>query len=76
VHLKEIRGTPAGFEPAGTKVLDRNGSRNDRGRADPIAPATLVVTRAIAEDSYAMANENAATTPTTARQSPTEDLGP
>src|ERR1700680_2164084 len=30
--------TPAGIEPAGTKVLDRNGSRNDSGRVGAFGP--------------------------------------
>src|SRR5712692_10953115 len=67
--------TPAGIESAGTKVLDRNGSRNDSGRVEPFAPATLFVTRPMAADSQARANENAATIPTTANQSATEALG-
>src|SRR3989442_1597996 len=67
--------TPAGIESAGTKVLDRNGSRNDRGRVEPFAPATLFVTRPMAADSQTRANENAATIPTTANQSATEALG-
>src|SRR5712692_5475088 len=67
--------TPSGIEPAGTKVLDRNGSRNDRGSVEPFAPATLFVTRPMAADSQARANENAATIPTTASQSATEALG-
>src|SRR6266851_9496300 len=67
--------TPAGIESAGTKVLDRNGSKNDRGRVEPFAPATLFVTRPMAADSQARANENAATIPTTANQSATEALG-
>src|SRR6202049_260235 len=67
--------TPAGIEPAGTKVLDRNGSRNDSGSVEPFAPATLFATRPMAADSQASANENAATIPTTANQSATEAFG-
>src|ERR1700687_2434784 len=51
--------TPAGIESAGTKVLDRNGSRNESGKVDPFAPATLFVTRPMAADSQASANEKA-----------------
>src|SRR5229473_1627061 len=67
--------TPAGIESAGTKVLDRNGSRNDKGRVEPFAPATLFVTRPMAADSQAIANEKTATIPTTANQSATDALG-
>src|SRR4029077_12630435 len=67
--------TPAGIDSAGTKVLDRNGSRNDKGRGERCAPAPLFVTRPMAADSQAMANENAATIPTTANQSMTDALG-
>src|SRR5260370_8919083 len=52
-----------------SKVLDRNGSKNDSGRVDPFAPATLFVTRPRAADSHARANENAAAMPTTANRS-------
>src|ERR1700724_2448342 len=61
--------TPAGIESAGTKVLDRNGSRNESGKVDPFAPATLFVTRPMAADNHARANEKAATIPMTANQS-------
>src|SRR6266851_2124269 len=67
--------TPAGIESTGTKVLERNGSRNDRGRVEPFAPATLFVIRPMAADSQARADENAATIPATANQSATEAFG-
>src|SRR5258708_28519797 len=67
--------TPAGIESTGTKVLDRNGSKNDSGRGDPFAPATLFVTRPRAADSHARANENAPAMATTANPSPTQALG-
>src|ERR1700730_6477485 len=67
--------TPTGIASDGTNVRDRNGSRNDRGRVEPLAPATLLVTRPMAADSQAIAIENAVTIPMTANQSTTEALG-
>src|SRR5258708_37871976 len=55
--------TPAGIESTGTKVLDRNGSKNDSGRGEPFPPATPFGAQPSAPDSPPTANEDTAAAP-------------
>src|ERR1700674_4280137 len=45
--------TPAGIDSAGTKVLDRNGSRKESGRVEPFAPGMVFVAWPLAADTEA-----------------------